>query len=340
MKFDKDLFRRGSKMSICIEIRKLEDIPDWTEKVKNSIEGTLFQYDWYLKIKHVKDVLCAVDGGKIVCMMPLIKNMSSGESVLNQSTIYVPYGGPVFLKNDMKYRAKKVYNRKVIQEICVYLQNTYEEVHFSTDVLLTDIVTFIRNGFIPEVRYTTVIDMKEANECNVGEWSNNRRRDLKKAEKGGLTYILDKDFAYFDFVEAVKWDNYMDDVEEYDAVENASIFMKKAVKEGAGMPFIAMYQGKPIGGVFIAWDHRKAYVLYSYYTTDRQSEMGVITYLYKQVFEYAKNVLGFHEIDLEGSVLEGVETFNISFAAQQQIYYNLHWYKDETKFRTTYYDYE
>ena len=90
MKFDKDLFRRGSKMSICIEIRKLEDIPDWTEKVKNSIEGTLFQYDWYLKIKHVKDVLCAVDGGQIVCMMPLIKNMSSGESVLNQSTIYVP----------------------------------------------------------------------------------------------------------------------------------------------------------------------------------------------------------------------------------------------------------
>lgn len=65
---------------------------------------------------------------------------------------------------------------------------------------------------------------------------------------------------------------------------------------------------------------------------------GAITYLYKQVFEYAKNVLGFHEIDLEGSVLEGVETYNISFAVQQQIYYNLHWYKDETKFRTTYYD--
>lgn len=327
-------------MSICIEIRKLENIPDWTDKVKNSVEGTLFQYDWYLKMKHVKEVLCAVDGGRIVCMMPLTKNMSSGESVLNQSTIYVPYGGPVFLKNDMKYRAKKVYNRKVIQKICIYLQNAYEEVHFSTDVLLTDIVTFIRNGFIPEVRYTTVIDMKEANECNVCEWSNNRRRDLKKAKKGGLTNILDKDFSYFDFVEAVKWDNYMDDVEEYDAVENASVFMKQAVKEGAGIPFIAMYQCKPIGGVFVAWDHRKAYVLYSYYTTDKQSEMGVITYLYKQIFEYAKNVLGFDEIDLEGSVLEGVETFNISFAAQQQIYYNLHWYQDETKFKTTYYDYE
>ena len=340
MKFDKDLFRRGNRMSICIEIRKLDEISDWTDKVKNSVEGTMFQYGWYLKLKDVEDVLCAVDGEQIVCVMPLFKNMSSGERILNQSTIYVPYGGPVFLANELRYREKKVYNRKIIQEICIYLQNTYNEVHFSTDVLLTDIVTFIRNGFIPEVRYTTVINMKDTTECNVCEWNNNRRRDLKKAKKGQLTYTLDENFAYFDFAEAVKWDDYQKDVEEYDAVENASKFMKLAVKEGAGMPFVAMYQGKPVGGVFIGWDHRKAYVLYSYYTTNKQSEMGVITYLYKHIFEYAKNVLGFNEIDLEGSVLEGVEKFNISFAALQQTYYNLHWYQDEKKFRTTYYDYE
>lgn len=63
---------------------------------------------------------------------------------------------------------KRVDGKRSIWKSC-----NREEVHFSTDVLLTDIVTFIRNGFIPEVRYTTVIDMKEANECNVGEWSNN-----------------------------------------------------------------------------------------------------------------------------------------------------------------------
>lgn len=315
-------------------VKKLHEINNWMDIIKGSECGSIFQYDWYLKTKKVENVLCVLDKGRMVAVMALFAK--EGEQKLNQSTIYVPYGGPVFVENSMNCRKKLIYKRKIINEICIYLKQMFQEIHFSTDIMLTDIIPFIKQGFIPEFRFTYIMDLEDTEQCNPSIWSRNRIRDLRKAEEADLKYFLDYKFDFFDFEKSVKWDK------EYvnKPVETAENVMRAACINGNGVPFIAMKDGVPIGAIFVAWDHRKAYLLYSYYNTYRSEEYGVLTYLYKTIFDYTKNVLNLNEIDFEGSVLERVEHWNISFAAKQKTYFNLHWCENVEKLQISFYDYE
>lgn len=310
------------------------NIDNWKELILNSQCSNLFHYKWYLIQKNVTEALGVYQGNALVAVMPLFE--SKDKNKIQQSTIYVPYGGPVFIFKNENYRKDLEMKRKISNMIATYLVAHYKQVDFSTDTDLVDIIPYIRCGFIPEYRLTYIINVeRDVNEW-IKEWSYSKRYDFNKALKQNPKVIKDPDFQYFNIERAVFWDTDYD--LEHDPVERAGCFMKEAVKHNNALPVVALKDDRSVAGVFMAWDHRKAYILYSYYI-DRES-LGFVPYLFTQLYDYVRDALHLKEIDLEGSVLEGIENFNISLAARQRTFYNLHWCEDITKLQIDFYKYE
>ena len=313
-----------------IELGNVSDIPNINEKIDNSFNGTCFAYDWFLKLKQSEKILKIYDQKKnLVGFMPVFN--SNNSRVIAQSTMYIPYGGPVIFNLPNEERNKIRFIRNVEKSLCSYLQSNYDEVNFSTDNNIIDIMPFIRANFTPEVRYTYKLDLSIGIEKIYNNFGSDRKKDIRKANNRNVEFVVDSTMKYFDVNKAMKW-------EAKYGFESTSDFVKTYIKEtinnNRGMCFVAKENDKIIGGVHIAWDSNTAYILYSYYE-DEKDDIA-IAYIYYKMFEYLINNNIVRYMDFEGSVFESIEDWNISFGAYQSRFYNLHWNNKENLYLNVY----
>lgn len=314
-----------------IELGNVSDIPNINEKIDNSFNGTCFAYDWFLKLKQSEKILKIYDQKKnLVGFMPVFNN-NNNSKVIAQSTMYIPYGGPVIFNLPNEERNKIRFIRNVEKSLCNYLQSNYDEVNFSTDNNIIDIMPFIRANFTPEVRYTYKLDLSIGIEKIYNSFGSDRKKDIRKAKNRNVEFIVDSTMKYFDVNKAMKW-------EAKYGFESTSDFVKTYINEtinnSRGMCFVAKENDKIIGGVHIAWDSNTAYILYSYYE-DEKDDIA-IAYIYYKMFEYLINNDIVRYMDFEGSVFESIEDWNISFGAYQSRFYNLHWNNNDNLYLNVY----
>lgn len=313
-----------------IELGNVSDILNINEKIDNSFNGTCFAYDWFLKLKQSEKILKIYDQkNNLVGFMPVFN--SNNSRVIAQSTMYIPYGGPVIFNLPNEERNKIRFIRNVEKSLCSYLQSNYDEVNFSTDNNIIDIMPFIRANFTPEVRYTYKLDLSIGIEKIYNNFGSDRKKDIRKANNRNVEFVVDSTMKYFDVNKAMKW-------EAKYGFESTSDFVKTYIKEtinnNRGMCFVAKENDKIIGGVHIAWDSNTAYILYSYYE-DEKDDIA-IAYIYYKMFEYLINNNIVRYMDFEGSVFESIEDWNISFGAYQSRFYNLHWNNKENLYLNVY----
>ena len=263
-----------------IELSNVNDIPDINEKIDTSFNGTCFAYDWFLKLKQSEKVLKIYDQKmNLLGFMPVFN--SDNSKIIAQSTMYIPYGGPVIFSLPNEERNKIRLIRNIEKALCDYLQSNYDEVNFSTDNNIIDIMPFIRANFTPEVRYTYKLDLSTGIEKIYNSFGSDRKKDIRKAKNRDVEFIVDSTMKYFDVNKAMKW-------EAKYGFESTSDFVKTYIKEtinnNRGMCFVAKENDKIIGGVHIAWDSNTAYILYSYYE-DEKDDIA-IAYIYYKMFEY------------------------------------------------------
>lgn len=302
-----------------VEVGKINDIQKINEKIDNSFNGTCFAYDWFLKLKCCEKILKIYDDkNHLVGFMPLFN--SNNEKEIAQSTMYIPYGGPVIFKLPNVERHKIRFIRNIEKALCNYLQIHYDEVNFSTDNNLIDIMPFIRAHFTPEVRYTYKLDLTKGMEEIYRGFGRDRKKDIRKAKKRNVEFIVDSHMQYFDVNKAMKWEANYDFESTADFVK---AYIQETIINQRGMCFVAKEDDKIIGGVHIAWDSNTAYILYSYY--EKENDDIAIAFLYYQIFAYLINNNIVKDVDFEGSVFESIEDWNISFGAYQSRFYNLHW---------------
>ncbi len=313
-----------------IELGNVNDIPDINEKIDTSFNGTCFAYDWFLKLKQSKKILKIYDQKmNLLGFMPVFN--SDNSKIIAQSTMYIPYGGPVIFSLPNEERNKIRFIRNIEKALCDYLQSNYDEVNFSTDNNIIDIMPFIRANFTPEVRYTYKLDLSIGIEKIYNNFGSDRKKDIRKANNRNVEFVVDSTMKYFDVNKAMKW-------EAKYGFESTSDFVKTYIKEtinnNRGMCFVAKENDKIIGGVHIAWDSNTAYILYSYYE-DEKDDIA-IAYIYYKMFEYliTNNIVRY--MDFEGSVFESIEDWNISFGAYQSRFYNLHWNNKENLYLNVY----
>lgn len=307
-----------------VTMATVNDIEDIDEKIDNSFNGTCFAYSWFLKLKDTDKILKIEDGNTIVGFMPLFLD-HSGKTIC-QSTMYIPYGGPVVFSVPSDERNKIRFLRKIENELSKYLIQNFDELSFSTDNNLIDIMPFIRNGFIPEVRYTYRINLKENIEYIYNAFGNDRKKEIRRALKNSVEFYLDNDMKYISPDKCVEWEK------KYNFPSSATWvreYMNETMKKNRGMCFVAKKDDIVFGAVHMAWDKTTAYILYSYF--DSNYDVGAIAFLYYKIFEYLKCQGNIKFIDFEGSVYESVEDFNISFGAYQSRYYNLHYSKSNVE---------
>ncbi len=312
-----------------IELGNINDMPDINKKIDNSFNGTCFAYDWFLKLKGSEEILKIYDEkSNLVGFMPIFNNNGR---VITQSTMYIPYGGPVIFNIPNEERNKIRFIRNIEKVLCNYLQNYYDEVNFSTDNNIIDIMPFIRSNFTPEVRYTYKLDLSIGIEKIYNNFGSDRKKDIRKAKNRNVEFIVDSNMKYFDVNKAMKWEL------KY-GFESTSDFVKTYINEtisnNRGMCFVAKENDRIIGGVHIAWDSNTAYILYSYY--EHEHDDVAIAYIYYKMLEYLINNNIVKYVDFEGSVYESIENWNISFGAYQSRFYNLHWNNKDNLYLNVY----
>ena len=312
-----------------IELGNINDMPDINNKIDNSFNGTCFAYDWFLKLKGSEEILKIYDEkSNLVGFMPIFNNNGR---VITQSTMYIPYGGPVIFNIPNEERNKIRFIRNIEKVLCNYLQNYYDEVNFSTDNNIIDIMPFIRSNFTPEVRYTYKLDLSIGIEKIYNNFGSDRKKDIRKAKNRNVEFIVDSNMKYFDVNKAMKWEL------KY-GFESTSDFVKTYINEtisnNRGMCFVAKENDRIIGGVHIAWDSNTAYILYSYY--EHEHDDVAIAYIYYKMLEYLINNNIVKYVDFEGSVYESIENWNISFGAYQSRFYNLHWNNKDNLYLNVY----
>lgn len=296
----------------------LDSIEDLDEKIDNSYNGTCFAYSWFLGLKETDKVLLIEENNKTIGFMPLFLNEDGKE--ICQSTMYIPYGGPVIFEVPNEERNKIRFIRRIEKALSKYLKDNFRKISFSTDNELIDIMPFIRDGFIPELRYTYKIDLKNDIEQIYNSFGQDRKKEIRRAIKNNLEFYLDSEVKYMSAEKCVEWEKKYNFPSSAKFVEK---YMKTTIEKNRGMCFVAKSKDEVYGAVHMAWDKKTAYILYSYF--DKKHDVGAIAYLYYKIFEYLKNVEKIEYIDFEGSVYETVEDFNISFGAYQSRYYNLHY---------------
>lgn len=313
-----------------IELGNIKDIPNMNAKIDNSFNGTCFAYDWFLKLKCSEKILKIYDNkNDLVGFMPIF-NSNNGR-VIEQSTMYIPYGGPVIFNLPNEERNKIRFIRNMEKTLCNYLQNNYDKVNFSTDNNIIDIMPFIRSNFTPEVRYTYKLDLSIGIEKIYDNFGSDRKKDIRKAKNRNVEFIVDSNMEYFDVNKAMKWESKYGFKSTSDFVKT---YINETINNSRGMCFVAKENDKIIGGVHIAWDSNTAYILYSYY--EEEKDDIAIAYIYYKMFEYLiiNNIVRY--IDFEGSVFESIEDWNISFGAYQSRFYNLHWNNKDNLYLNVY----
>lgn len=312
-----------------IERCSIFDIQDIDDMIDNSFNGTCFAYSWFLKLKNSKDILKIMYKNKFIGFMPLFA--FDDVDVINQSTMYIPYGGPVLFDVPKEERNKIRFIRNIEKTLVKYFEKNFREVNFSTDNEIIDIMPFIRSNFVPELRYTYKIDLRKSMNEIYSEFGSDRKKDLRKSKKRNLQFVIDDKCEIFDSNKAMKWEKKYNFDSTSDFTER---YIKETINHKRGMCFIAKENDKVIGGVHIAWDSKCAYILYSYY--EENNDDIAIAFLYYKIFEYLKENQIVSFIDFEGSVFESIEDWNISFGAYQSRFYNLHWSKENKDFSNIY----
>ena len=300
-----------------IELKKLGIFNDLNQLVDDSFNGTCFAYDWFLMLKKVDYILVILNNkGNMVGFMPLFID-ENDQKKLAQSTMYIPYGGPVLFQLPTKERHKIKFIRDIEYQLAKYLKGNFTTISFSTDTKIKDIMPFIRVGYIPEVRYTYKLDLQNTLDEIYINFGSDRKKEIRKMNALGVEIICDSNLEYFDCEKAMKW-------EKKHNLPSSSDFVKKyiltSISKNRGMSFVLKKDKEILGGVHLVWDKTTAYILYSYY-----ENKGAITTIYYNMIKYLKENTTVKFLDFEGSVYESIEDFNMSFGAFQDRYYNLHW---------------
>ena len=308
-------------------VKSLGEVPEWGAMAAGARGSTVFHEPWFLEELGASRLLCICRPGasRPLACLPLFE---SQPGVMEQSSLSSPYAGPVFEPIAGPDEHRLPIERHLMDAMARSLKSQYQRVSFSLSPQIIDIVAFLRLGFIPEVRFTYVVDVAcDIDNC-ISRMSKRRRVDLQRAGRCDLRVIPDLSLAFFDVARAIKWAPAGD----YE-VKTRSV-LRQAIARDRGRAFVALQSERPVAGLFMVWDRRCSYTTHSYFLEDA-ARTGASTLLYLTAMSYTRECLRLPAVDLEGSVLPGVEEYYQSFGGRQTVYFRLHWRSDRTSLNTT-----
>ncbi len=280
----------------------------------------IFSKDWYL------DSVCGEDnwnvalvekGGKIVASLPyyIKKKFIFTISVL---PIHVQTLG-IYIKypKGQKYEKRLSYEKEIITILIEQLPKVdyfEQSFHYS----FRNWLPLYWKGYKQTTLYTYIIEDISNIDKVINNFSNGKRRDIKKAENiVEVKFDLGAEEFYLHHKKSLEKQN----KKIAYTFESFNTLYQNSYLHNAGRTIYAIdNDGNIHGAIFFIWDNQSGYYLTNSVEPDFRSS-GSMALLVKNILEFLSTKT--KKFDFEGSMIEPVEKSYRQFGTTQQAYFNI-----------------
>lgn len=279
----------------------------------------IFSRDWWLDAvcgEKNWDVAIVQNNNQIIGTLPYYKKVKMGKIILSQPSL-TPRLGPWIRPAASKY-AHELGHQKDVMELLIKQLPKYSHFIQHWPCSVTNWLPFFWNGFQQTTLYTYVLNDLENLDKIWGDFQENIRRDIRKAQK---TLTVKTDMSVDDFMNI--------QIKTY-ARQNLSLPFSKdlflrihqaCLHKNCSKIFSAVDEKDRVhAALYIVWDENSAYGLVSGRDPDLKSG-GSAAMLLWEAIQFCSTTT--KKFDFSGSMIEPIERFLRAFGAIQTPYFRL-----------------
>ena len=272
------------------------------------------------------DVVVLANGTQIKAVWPFFER-NKGPWKFIANPYFTPYSGPfIVYPEGQKPDTKISYENKIHRELIVQLPK-FSEMSMNFHLGFMNSLVFHWDGFKDFKRFTYLLDLEQNLEDLFGNFRENTKRQIRKAEK--LLSIKEK--LDPNLLESLLKETYSTQKNEYPAIPS-NYFHRIAnyiKKYNCGKMFVAEDSKENIHATaLIIWDHSAAYYLIGGAASTHKNS-GAMSLLMWNAIQFCKkeklNVFNF-----EGSSVEQIEKFIRGFGGNLTTFSNISAQKSKT----------
>jgi len=300
-------------------LRRGEPLDEWDRFVDESPQGSLFCRSWWLEAvcPNGFEILTLRRNNRIVAGMPIVRYRKYGLEAIHMPKLTQTLGVLLAPPEAERYEARLTNEMGVLKALVKAIPRV---AHFNAfcHYTVTNWLPFYWAGYKQTTRYTYVIEDLGNLEAVFANFSHEKRKNLKKAEKlvTVRTDLPTRDFYDFHAMTLRK----QGEVIWYDL----ALFQRlhdAATQHDAGRIWHAVdAEGNLHAAHFVLFDRKSAYYLISAIDPDRRRSCAATLLLKQTIADLEPHTKAF---DFEGSMIEGVELSARQFGAVQKPYFHL-----------------
>lgn len=230
---------------------------------------------------------------------------------------YSPYNGFVATLSSKNYASQKGEMKRIMGEIASYFEKRSSKsiVKIAFPPECVDMQAFVWHKFKVIPNYTYEILLSQSIADILAKMTTERRNDIKKAIKDGVTVEKSNDYNLVKILVEKSFDRKSMSVNQQ--------YLEKILFEFANnensFTFISYMNNDPIACTFCIFDHHTAYYLLGGYDTNKKHSGAVALALWNAI-QYSKS-LNLHTFDFEGSMIVPVEKYFRGFGGDITPYF-------------------
>jgi len=289
----------------------------WDDFVKQSLQGSIFSYTWYLNALAVKyTILCVFD-----------KNESIFAGIILAKNHINTYSNPMLDKYlGVLFKQEETLSQKIISrqykamELLAKELKRYQSFDYYFHPEFKNWIPFYWNGFAQQTRYTYQINLTQEIDELHKKFHGNLKNDIKNAIKLGVSIKRDIEFeGVYSIVE--KTFRRQGSKAPFDKLKLKD-FISKLNSEKSLVSFGAFDSNDFLISVCgLVFDEKASYLLLNGIDINKQIRGANALMIFEAIkFIKKKNIPKF---DFEGSMLPGVEQFYRRFGGDLMPYFQI-----------------
>lgn len=309
----KEVFRRGRE-SAKWQINEVIDDELWDDFVRSSLDGNLFQTTIWQNASPFRFKKLGIFRHQTLVAGAVVQIDEKGYGTTGS---LAPYLGPISNTTDFLALTKEE-RRKAENRLASTLKEIVPNAEFFVSPWLQDLQSYLSAGFNAQLLYTKVVPTVDL-QNNWNAFSPVLRRNIRRAEKDGLTVIRTTDFA--GLLELVYKTFARQNLPIWFDTKEAISCMSQLAQLNQAVCFVTHdRENNPVAAAGIVWDWQRSYYVLGGYD-NLLKHRGASSLALWNAIQFTHNELHLPELDLEGSNIPAIEMFFRQFGGKQLPFY-------------------
>ena len=307
---------------LAVRALSQQEFAAWNLFVEKSPQGTIFATSYWLEATGWSfRIYGAFQHGNLIAGLPVgLRKLPLGVRSAEHPPL-TPYLGVIHQPRATKYVHQISSEKEAQDALAASLKREFDWIRFNFHPTIFDLQPFIWKGFSNSARYTYWLNLSDLS-LVWDEMEKRRRNDIHRAERDGV--LIEKSVNFEEFFTLVEKTFERQEMKAGFRVTAERVHsMLKERKQS--QIFIARDSNqRPIAGVYIIWDWRRAYYLMGGYDP-KLGHSGASALAMWKAIQFAAEDKGLCEFDFEGSMVPAVEQFFRKFGGKLTPYFSVSW---------------